>query len=115
MDYQLVDQKGTQLSTVQLRDDVFGLVPNESVVHQAMVRQLANARQGSHNTKTRGEVAGSTHKIYRQKGTGRARQGGVRAPHRRGGGVHLWPASQELRQGDAQEDATPSHPLRAFC
>ncbi len=91
MDYQLVDQKGTQLSTVELRDDVFGLVPNEPVVHQAMVRQLANARQGSHDTKTRGEVAGSTHKIYRQKGTGRARQGGARAPHRRGGGVTFGP------------------------
>ena len=70
---------------------MFGLVPNEPVVHQAMVRQLANARQGSHNTKTRGEVAGSTHKIYRQKGTGRARQGGARAPHRRGGGVTFGP------------------------
>jgi large subunit ribosomal protein L4 len=56
-------------------------------MHQAMVRQLANARQGTHNTLGRGDVRGSTRKLYRQKGTGRARQGSVRAPHRRGGGI----------------------------
>lgn len=56
-------------------------------MHQAMVRQLANARQGTHNTRGRGEVAGSTRKLYRQKGTGRARQGSIRAPHRKGGGI----------------------------
>jgi len=57
------------------------------VMHQAVVRQLANARLGTHNTLGRGDVRGSTRKLYRQKGTGRARQGSIRAPHRRGGGV----------------------------
>lgn len=98
MDYPLLNQAGTQLSTVQLRDDVFGLVPHEAVVHQALLRQLANARQGTSDTKTRGEVEGSTRKIYRQKGTGRARQGGIRAPHRRGGGITFGPHPRSYRQ-----------------
>lgn len=98
MDYPLLNQAGTQLSTVQLRDDVFGLVPHEAVVHQALLRQLANARQGTHDTKTRGEVEGSTRKLYRQKGTGRARQGGIRAPHRRGGGITFGPHPRSYRQ-----------------
>ena len=87
MEYPLHNQLGTQVGTVELRDDVFGIVPNTAVVHQALVRQLANGRQGTHSTKTRGEVAGSTKKLYRQKGTGRARQGSIRAPHRRHGGI----------------------------
>ncbi len=98
MDYPLFSQEGSQVGTVELRDDVFGLEPNESVVHQALLRQLANARQGTHDTKTRGEVEGSTKKIYRQKGTGRARQGGIRAPHRRGGGVTFGPTPRSYRQ-----------------
>lgn len=98
MDYQLLSQQGTQQGTVPLRDDVFALTPNEAVVHQALVRQLANARQGTHDTKTRGEVAGSTKKLYRQKGTGRARQGGIRAPHRRGGGIAFGPHPRDYRQ-----------------
>ena len=98
MDYQLLSQQGAQQGTAPLRDDVFALTPNEAVVHQALVRQLANARQGTHDTKTRGEVAGSTKKLYRQKGTGRARQGGIRAPHRRGGGVAFGPHPRDYRQ-----------------
>lgn len=98
MDYQLLSQQGAQQGTAPLRDDVFALTPNEAVVHQALVRQLANARQGTHDTKTRGEVAGSTKKLYRQKGTGRARQGGVRAPHRRGGGIAFGPHPRDYRQ-----------------
>lgn len=91
MEYPLINQQGVSAGTAQLRDDVFGIVPHEAVVHQALVRQLANARQGTHSTKTRGEVDGSTRKLYRQKGTGRARQGGIRAPHRRGGGIVFGP------------------------
>jgi len=98
MKYQLVDQKGAKLEEVELRDDVFGIEPNTTVVHQALLRQLANARQGTHDTKTRGEVEGSTRKLFRQKGTGRARQGGARAPHRKGGGVVFGPHPRSYRQ-----------------
>jgi len=98
MEYPLHNQLGTQVGTVELRDDVFGIVPNTAVVHQALVRQLANGRQGTHSTKTRGEVAGSTKKLYRQKGTGRARQGSIRAPHRRHGGIVFGPKPRSYRQ-----------------
>lgn len=83
----LFNQTGEQVGNITLDAYVFGIEPNVPVMHQAMVRQLANARKGTHNTRGRGEVAGSTRKLYRQKGTGRARQGSVRAPHRKGGGV----------------------------
>lgn len=98
MEYPLHNQLGTQVGTVELRDDVFGIAPNTAVVHQALVRQLANGRQGTHSTKTRGEVAGSTKKLYRQKGTGRARQGSIRAPHRRHGGIVFGPKPRSYRQ-----------------
>ena len=87
MEAKLFNQSGDEVGTIQLVDEIFGIEPNISVMHQAMVRQLANARLGTHNTRGRGEVQGSTRKLYRQKGTGRARQGSVRAPHRKGGGV----------------------------
>jgi large subunit ribosomal protein L4 len=85
---------GQTIGEVELRDDVFGLTIDDAkkaVMHQALMRQLANARLGTHNTLTRGEVAGSTKKIWRQKGTGRARQGATRAPHWRHGGVAFGP------------------------
>jgi large subunit ribosomal protein L4 len=87
MEAKLYNQAGTQIGTIQISDEVFGISPNKPVMHQAMVRQMANARYGTHNTLNRGEVRGSTRKLYRQKGTGRARQGSARAPHRMGGGV----------------------------
>ncbi len=87
MQAELYNQSGTRIGTIDVRDDVFGIEPNHTVMHQALVRQLANARQGTHNTRGRSVVRGSTRKLYRQKGTGRARQGSNRAPHRRGGGV----------------------------
>ncbi len=83
---------------VQLRDDVFGIEPHEAVLHQAVVRQLADRRQGTASTKTRGYVRGSTRKAWRQKGTGRARQGSRRAPHWRGGGVVFGPHPRSYRQ-----------------
>jgi len=98
MDYPLLNQQGSQVDTVQLSDAVFGVTPNEAVVHQALLRQLANLRQGTHSTKTRGEVAGSTKKLFRQKGTGRARQGSIRAPHRRHGGIVFGPKPRSYRQ-----------------
>ncbi|HLZ31856.1 MAG TPA: 50S ribosomal protein L4 [Chloroflexota bacterium] len=87
----VVDLRGSVLRTIDLDDRVFGITPNPAVVHQAVVTQQANARQGTHDTRTRGEVAGGGKKPYRQKGTGYARQGSKRAPHYRGGGVVFGP------------------------
>jgi len=89
---------GEIIEQIEIDDAVFGVPFNEAVVHQALVRQLANARVGTANTKTRGEVDGSTRKIYRQKGTGRARQGSIRAPHHRGGGITFGPKPRSFRQ-----------------
>src|ERR671939_418879 len=71
----VVDLQGNVLRSIDLDDRVFGITPNEAVVHQAVVTQQANARQGTHDTRTRGETAGGGKKPYRQKGTGYARQG----------------------------------------
>jgi large subunit ribosomal protein L4 len=87
----VVDLRGTAVREIELDDRVFGIEPNGAVVHQAVVTQEANARQGTHDTRTRGEVAGGGKKPYRQKGTGYARQGSRRAPHYRGGGVVFGP------------------------
>lgn len=87
MEATLYNQSGEQIGTIALSDYIFGITPNVSVMHQYVLMQQANARLGTQNTRGRGEVIGSTRKIYRQKGTGRARQGSVRAPHRKGGGV----------------------------
>ena len=92
------DREGKKVKSIKVDDLVFGLKPNVAVVHQALVAQRANQRQGTHKTKTRGEVRGSTAKLFRQKGTGRARQGSVRAPHRRGGGVVFGPRPRSYRQ-----------------
>ncbi len=82
---------GEKVADVELRDDIFAIEPHTAVMHQALVRQLANARQGTHSTKTRGEVVGTTAKWYRQKGTGRARHGSRKAPIFVGGGVVFGP------------------------
>src|SRR5689334_24922159 len=87
----VVDLRGSVLRSIDLDDRVFGIEPNEAVVHQAIVTQQANARQGTHDTRTRGEVAGGGKKPYRQKGTGYARQGSRRAPHYKGGGIVFGP------------------------
>ncbi len=91
MQTNVVGLDGSVLRTIELDDRVFGIVPNQAVVHQAVVTQQANARQGTHDTRTRGEVAGGGKKPYRQKGTGYARQGSKTAPHYRGGGVVFGP------------------------
>lgn len=91
----LYNQAGAQIGTIDLDDYIFGIEPNVPVMHQMMVMQQANARQGTHSTKTRGEVRGSTRKLYRQKGTGRARQGAIRAPHHSGGGVVFGPKPRD--------------------
>ena len=73
------------------KEEVFGIEPNETVVHHVLVNYLANQRQGTQSTKTRSEVSGGGRKPWRQKGTGRARQGSIRAPHWVGGGIALGP------------------------
>ena len=85
------DIEGKKVKTLELKEEVFGIAPNEAVVHSVMVNYLANQRQGTQSTKTRAEVSGGGRKPWRQKGTGRARQGSIRAPHWVGGGVALGP------------------------
>lgn len=89
---------GEVVDQVEVSEDVFGVPFNEAVVHQAMVRQLANRRQGTASTKTRGEVNGSTRKLYSQKHTGRARKGDIKSPLLRGGGVVFGPKPRSYRQ-----------------
>ena len=97
MEATLYNQAGEQVGNVELNDYIFGIEPNIPVMHQYVVMQQANARLGTHNTRGRGEVRGSTRKLYRQKGTGRARQGSVRAPHRPGGGIAHGPHPRSYR------------------
>jgi large subunit ribosomal protein L4 len=89
---------GEVVRQIDIDDSVFAVPLNEAVVHQALVRQLANTRQGTASTKTRSEVAGSKQKMYRQKHTGRARAGSIRSPLRRGGGVTFGPKPRSYRQ-----------------
>lgn len=89
---------GTALGEVQLAPEIFGIVPNVGVLHQVVVAQLAAARSGTQSTLTRAETSGGGAKPFRQKGTGRARQGSTRAPHWVGGGVALGPKPRSYRQ-----------------
>ncbi len=98
MEAKLYNQTGAEVGAIALDATIFGIEPNVSVMHQAMVRQLANARLGLHNTRGRGEVDGSTRKLFRQKGTGRARAGSIRASHRKGGGVAHGPHPRSYYQ-----------------
>ena len=82
---------GKKVSDVELKEEIFGIVPNENVVHSVVVNYLANQRQGTQSTKTRSEVSGGGRKPWRQKGTGRARQGSIRAPQWIKGGIALGP------------------------
>ncbi len=98
MQVPLFNQRGEKVGTTELSDAIFGIEPNKSVMHQALVRQLANARQGTSDVKSRAEVAGGGSKPWRQKGTGRARQGSTRAPHWRHGGVAFGPTPRSYEQ-----------------
>ncbi|MHB1354525.1 MAG: 50S ribosomal protein L4 [Anaerolineae bacterium] len=89
---------GEAVGELELRDDVFGIKPNESVMHQAVLRQQANARLGTHKVKSRGEVSGGGRKPWKQKGTGRARQGSTRSPQWKGGGVVFGPVVRMYTQ-----------------
>lgn len=92
------DLTGVIKEEIELSQYVFGVPLNQAVVHQVLVGQLANARQGTVSTKTRGEVTGSTRKLFRQKGTGRARAGSIKSPLRRGGGITFGPKPRDYRQ-----------------
>ena len=87
----LFNQTGSQVGEVELNDSIFGIEPNNHVLFEAVVMQRASLRQGNHKTKIRSEVAGGGRKPWRQKGTGRARQGSIRSPQWRGGGTVFGP------------------------
>lgn len=91
MEIKMYTQNGKEKGTIELNESVFGLESNENIVHRALIYQLANARLNVAHTKTRGERRGSTRKIYRQKGTGRARMGSNRSPIRKKGWVAFGP------------------------
>ena len=89
--FKVIDQKGKDAGEVTLNDEVFGIKPNESVVFDAIIRQRAGKRQGTSKVKNRSAVRGGGKKPWKQKGTGRARQGSIRSPQWRGGGVVFGP------------------------
>ena len=91
------DIKGKKVSDIELADSVFGIEPNENIVHSVLVNYLANQRQGTQSTKTRAEVRGGGKKPWRQKGTGRARQGSIRAPQWIKGGIALGPKPRSYK------------------
>ena len=89
------NMQGKKVSDIELNENVFGIKPNKKIVHIALVNYMANQRQGTANTKTRAEVAGGGKKPWRQKGTGRARQGSIRAPQWIKGGIALGPKPRD--------------------
>ena len=91
------DIKGKKVSDVELNENVFGIEPNENIVHEVLINYLANQRQGTQSTKTRSEVRGGGRKPWRQKGTGRARQGSIRAPQWIKGGIALGPKPRSYK------------------
>lgn len=91
----ILDMTGKKVGTIDLKDSVFGIEPNAVVMHMAVVNYLANQRQGTQSTLTRTEVSGGGRKPWRQKGTGHARQGSIRAPQWRHGGVALGPKPRD--------------------
>ena len=91
------DVDGKKLKSMELKEEVFGIKPNEAIVHSVLVNYLANQRQGTQSTKTRSEVRGGGKKPWRQKGTGRARQGSIRAPQWIKGGIALGPKPRSYK------------------
>ena len=92
---EMLSQNGEKVKDINLKDNIWGVEPNDTVLHNHLVLSMASLRQGSHNTKTRTEVSGGGRKPYRQKGTGNARQGSIRAPHYRGGGIVFGPKPRD--------------------
>jgi len=94
----VLDQTGKKSGSLELPAEVFDVVTNVPLMHQVVVAQLAAARQGTHKTRGRGEVSGAGRKPFKQKGTGRARQGSIRAPQHRGGGIVHGPVPRDYSQ-----------------
>ncbi|MGV8876359.1 MAG: 50S ribosomal protein L4 [Rhodoglobus sp.] len=94
----VIDAKGKKVDTVELPAEIFDVQTNVPLIHQVVVAQRAAARQGTHNTLRRGEVSGSGRKPFKQKGTGRARQGSIRAPQMKGGGIVHGPHPRDYSQ-----------------
>ena len=90
----LLSLKGEKIKDIKLDDNIWGIKPNDEVVYESINLYMANKRQGSHHTKTRSDVAGGGRKPWRQKGTGNARQGSIRAPHFTGGGIVFGPTKE---------------------
>ena len=89
--------EGKKVSDIDLKEEIFGIEPNEAIIHSVLVNYLANQRQGTQSTKTRSEVTGGGRKPWRQKGTGRARQGSIRAPQWIKGGIALGPKPRSYK------------------
>lgn len=98
MKVMMKNMSGEQVGEIELPASIFEVEPNMALMHQALTRQMANARQGNASTKTRGQVNGSTRKMWKQKGTGRARQGSRKAPHWRKGGIVFGPHPRSYAQ-----------------
>jgi large subunit ribosomal protein L4 len=103
MQIPVYNKNGEQIKDIEISELVFNVPFNETLVHQVMVGQLANARHGTSDTKTRSDVSGSTRKLYRQKGTGNARSGSSRSPTRRHGGVTFGPHPRDYSQATPQK------------
>ena len=97
------DINGKKVKELELNEAVFGIEPNEAVVHSVLVNFLANQRQGTQSTKTRSEVSGGGRKPWRQKGTGRARQGSIRAPQWIKGGIALGPKPRSYKYTETRK------------
>ena len=100
----VLNMNGSEVGSMELNDNVFAVEYNEPLIHQAVVTRLANERQGTKSTLTRTEVRGGGIKPWRQKGTGRARQGSIRAPQWVGGGVALGPKPRDYRYSVNQKE-----------
>ena len=92
---EMLNLNGEKVKDIKLNDNVFGIEPNNAVLHNAIVLSMAGRRQGTHATKTRDMVSGGGRKPWRQKGTGNARQGSIRAPQWRGGGIVFGPQPRD--------------------
>ena len=95
---EMINAAGKKAASIEVADSMFGITPNIPVMHQVVVAQLAHRRSGTQSTKTRSEVRGGGKKPFKQKGTGNARQGSIRAPHFSGGGVALGPKPRKYSQ-----------------
>ncbi|MDL2276905.1 50S ribosomal protein L4, partial [Breznakia sp. OttesenSCG-928-G09] len=93
----VINQEGKKVKDITLKADIFGIEPNQQVIFDAIVMQQASKRQGTHDVKNRTEVRGGGRKPYRQKGSGRARQGSIRSPQWRGGGIVFGPTPRSYK------------------